>query len=156
MPNIRWLLALITRVHRWLYRVSGGRVGQHLGRVEVLLLETVGRRSGRRRTIPLLTVRDDERFVVVASNAGDDRHPAWWLNLKAQPEAEVQLGTERFPVRAREAGELEAQRLWPRLEAAYPYYADYRRRTVRPIPIVVLEPRDAQGAGGAETAAGSG
>lgn len=151
MPNLRWLLALITSVHRWIYRVSGGRVGQHLGRVEVLLLETVGRRSGRPRTTPLLYVRDGAHHVVVASNAGDDRHPAWWLNLRAHPEARIQVGPSRLPVRAREADEAERERLWPMLEAAYPYYADYRRRTMRRIPVVVLAPRD-----GAEKAAASG
>ncbi|MDX1650263.1 MAG: nitroreductase/quinone reductase family protein [Myxococcota bacterium] len=146
MPNIRWLLALITAVHRFVYRASGGRLGRRLGGVETLLLETVGRRTGRRRTTPLLFVRDDARFVVVASNAGDARHPAWWLNLRAHPEATIQVGRERLAVRGREATELETQRLWDRLEAEWPDYAAYRRRTDRRIPVVILEPRDGEDA----------
>ena len=148
MPNIRWLLALITRLHRFVYRASGGRLGESLGGVKTLLLETRGRRSGKRRIIPLLYERDDERFLVVASNAGDDRPPAWWRNLQARPEATIQVGRARHAVRAREATELESQRLWPRLERTWPDYAAYRRRTDRPIPIVVLEPRGQEDPGG--------
>lgn len=149
MPNIRWLLALITAVHRFVYRASGGRLGRHLGRVETLLLETVGRRSGKRRTTPLLFVRDGDRYVVVASNAGDDRHPAWWLNLRARPEARIQVGAETRPVRGREAAEAERERLWPELEAAWPDYAAYRTRTARRIPLVILEPDAPAGDGAA-------
>lgn len=141
MPNIRWLLALVTAVHRFLYRVSNGRIGARAGGVDVLLLETVGRRSGKPRSIPLLYVRDDPNWIVVASNAGDDRAPAWWLNLKSRPEAGIQVGSERHPVRARRATAEEEARLWPRLVQAYQAYEQYRKRTARPIPIVVLEPR---------------
>lgn len=140
MPNIRWLLALITAIHRFLYRVSGGRIGHHLGSRKTLLLETVGRKSGKERVLPLLYVEDEIGLVVVASNAGDDRAPAWWLNLKARPEAWVQVGTRRYAVRAREAVDGERAQLWTKLVAAYAPYEEYERRTSRPIPIVVLEP----------------
>ncbi len=140
MPNIRWLLALITTVHRWLYRASGGRLGAHAGRANMLLLENIGRRSGQRRITPLLYVEDGERFVVVASNAGDDRNPAWLLNLRKNPAAEIQVGTRRLAVHCREANEAESESLWPKLLSSYPYYRDYRVRTQRHIPIVVLEP----------------
>jgi len=140
MPNIRWLLALITVVHRVLYRATGGRIGAHAGRANMLLLETLGRRSGQRRVTPLLYVEDGERFVVVASNAGDDRNPAWLLNLRKNPEAEIQVGKRRIPVHSREANAAESERLWPKLLSSYTYYRDYRTRTQRHIPIVVLEP----------------
>jgi deazaflavin-dependent oxidoreductase (nitroreductase family) len=140
VPNIRWLLALITAIHRFLYRVSGGRIGHHLGSRKALLLETVGRKSGKERVLPLLYVEDEIGLVVVASNAGDDRAPAWWLNLKARPEAWVQVGTRRYAVRAREAVDGERAQLWTKLVAAYAPYEEYERRTSRPIPIVVLEP----------------
>jgi deazaflavin-dependent oxidoreductase (nitroreductase family) len=140
MPNIRWLLALITLVHRTLYRATGGRLGAKAGRANMLLLETIGRRSGQKREIPLLYVNDGERFVIVASNAGDDRDPAWLLNLRKHPEAEIQVGTRRIPVISREASEAESERLWPKLQSSYAYYRDYRTRTQRRIPIVVLEP----------------
>lgn len=143
MPNVRWLLALVTRLHLALYRASGGRLGHRFGRTRMLLLETVGRRSGRRRVTPLLYVRDGEAFAVVASNAGDDRDPAWWLNLRARPEAGVQAGRERCRVVARRATSEEEARVWPRLVAAYPWYPAYRERTRREIPVVLLEPADA-------------
>ena len=139
MPNIRWLLALITAVHRFVYRISGGRLGGRLGRHDMLLLTTTGRKSGVPRTVPLLYVRDRDRFLVVASNAGDDRAPAWWLNLQSRPEATVQVGLESHSVRARRAGADEAQELWPLLEAAYQSFSNYRKGTSREIPVVVLE-----------------
>ena len=140
MPNIRWLLALITVVHRTLYRLTGGRIGAHAGSANMLLLETLGRRSGQRRVTPLLYVADGERFVVVASNAGDDRNPAWLLNLRKNSEAEIRVGKRRIPVHSREANETESERLWPKLLSSYAHYRDYRTRTQRHIPIVVLEP----------------
>jgi deazaflavin-dependent oxidoreductase (nitroreductase family) len=139
MPNIRWLLAFITAVHRFVYRISGGRLGGRLGRHDMLLLTTTGRKSGAPRTVPLLYVRQRDRFLVVASNAGDERDPAWWLNLQARPEATVQVGAESHSVRARRAGSDEAQELWPLLEAAYGSFSDYRKGTSREIPVVVLE-----------------
>jgi deazaflavin-dependent oxidoreductase (nitroreductase family) len=89
---------------------------------------------------PLLYVEDGERFVVVASNAGDERDPAWLLNLRKQPQAEVQVGARRVAVQAREASEAECGRLWPLLEASYSHYPAYRERAGRRIPIIVLEP----------------
>jgi F420H(2)-dependent quinone reductase len=139
MPNIRWLLALITSVHRLLYRASGGRIGGRAFRYRFLLLGCVGRKSGRERVVPLLYVPDGERFVVVASNAGDAREPQWWTNLRAKPEAWVQAGRARLAVRAREASPAEAERIWPRMLEAYPQYRSYRERAGRPIPLVLLE-----------------
>lgn len=140
MPNLRWLIALISRVHAFLYRASDGRVGERLrGGRHMLLLETRGRRSGRERETPLLYVRDDGRFVVAGSNGGDDRHPGWWLNLRSHPEARIQVGRERFAVRARAAEAPERERLWGKLVDAHRPYEDYRRRTRREIPVVILE-----------------
>lgn len=140
MPNIRWLIAWITAMHRFVYRRSGGRLGGRLPGQRFLLLTTIGRRSGQPRATPLLYLPDDERFVVVGSNGGDDRPPAWWLNLRAKPEASVQVGRTHHRVLARRAHGAELEGLWPRLDAAYRYYASYRRRTARDIPVVLLEP----------------
>jgi len=140
MPNIRWLLALISVVHRALYRVTGGRIGARAGSASMLLLATLGRRSGQRRVTPLLYVDDGERFVVVASNAGDERHPAWLLNLRKHPAAEIQIGTRHIRVQAREASDAESERLWPKLLSSYAHFHDYRTHTRRRIPVVVLEP----------------
>ena len=139
MPNIRWLLALITRFQRFLYLKTNGVLGARILWMRFLLLTTVGRRTGMRRVIPLLYVPDGDHWVVVASNAGDDRQPAWWLNLTGQPEARVQVGDEQHEVRARRAEGEELRRLWGLLESSYPYYSDYRVRTTREIPVVVLE-----------------
>jgi deazaflavin-dependent oxidoreductase (nitroreductase family) len=140
VPNFRWLLALITTVHRWVYVKSGGRVGHKLLDKPMLLLETLGRKSGEPRVTPLLYVEAGDAFVVVASNLGDARFPAWWHNLRAKPEATVRVGRRRVPVSWRRAGPEEEGRLWPRLEAAYSYYPDYRARAGREIPVVILDP----------------
>jgi deazaflavin-dependent oxidoreductase (nitroreductase family) len=92
MPNIRWLLALITSLHRRLYLATRGRIGHRALHFRFLLLGCRGRRSGRERIVPLLYVEDTGRFVVVGSNAGDTRDPAWWINLRAQPDAWAQVG----------------------------------------------------------------
>lgn len=140
MPNVRWLLALITHVHRWLYTASDGRLGGAALGFRFLLLETVGRRTGALRKTPLLYLEDGGRFVVIGSNAGDDRTPAWWLNLQARPEAAVRVGRRRARVTARAASAEERAELWPRLVAAYRWYDVYQHRTAREIPVVVLEP----------------
>ena len=108
-------------------------MGAKLGGSRMLLLEHVGRRTGQLRSTPLLYVEDGPRWVVVASNAGDDRAPAWWLNLKHKPDVAVQVGRDHYRVRGREADPSERERLWPVLEASYSYYADYRERTQRDI-----------------------
>ena len=138
-PNSRWLLAWITRLHRWLYVASGGRLGARASGLRFLLLHHVGRSSGRRFTTPLLYVEDGGRWLVVASNAGDRRHPAWWPNLRAHPDVQIQVGSERIEVRSRTAAGAERASLWSKLTAVYPPYAEYQRRTQREIPVVVLE-----------------
>lgn len=140
MPNVRWLLALITWLHRGIYRASGGRVGHRGPGFRFLLLGCRGRKSGREYVTPLLYVGDGERFVVVASNAGDARDPAWYKNLRANPAGWVQVGRERKAVRARDANPAELAALWPRVVTAYGSFERYRRRAGRPIPLVVLEP----------------
>ncbi len=143
MPNIRWLLALITRLHRFVYLKSGGAIGGRLPGKRFLLLTTVGRRTGVRRVMPLLFVPRGKSFVVVGSNAGDDRPPAWFLNLRAQSTARVQVDGDHHEVVARQAEGAELDALWPALEKAYPPYRRYRSRTSREIPVVVLEPTSA-------------
>ena len=148
MPNVRWLLALITALHRWLYRATRGAIGHRVPLLNwrSLLLTHLGRKTGRARTIPLLYVPDGARLVVVGSNAGDAKPPAWWLNLEAHPEARVQVGARELAVRARRAEGEERARLWRALVASYRDYARYERKTraTRELPVVVLEPIAAQ------------
>ena len=137
-PHVATVQRMITTVHTGLYRLSGGNVGGQMMNAPVLLLLSWGRRSGALRTTPLLYLQDGANQVIVASNGGSDKPPAWWLNLQANPNALVQIGSERHEVRATTATPLEKAVLWPRLVALYPGYAEYQERTTRPIPVVVL------------------
>jgi len=104
----------------------------------VLLLTTTGRRTGRKRTTPVLYVKDGNRLAIVASNGGRDQSPSWWTNLRFNPLGEVQIKGERWPVKAERARDLEKSRLWPLLAKMYPAYDDYQRKTRREIPVVIL------------------
>lgn len=130
----------LTDSHVRLYRLTGGRIGGRARGVDIALVDHVGRKSGKRRTTPLLYIADGEDLVIVASKGGAARHPLWWLNLQAHPETTVQVGGERWRVRAREASDSERERLWARLVEVWPDYAAYQRRTERRIPVVILEP----------------
>jgi deazaflavin-dependent oxidoreductase (nitroreductase family) len=130
---------LLFATHALLYRVSSGRIGGNLNG-PVLLLTTVGRKTGQRRTRPLGYLRDGARMVVVGSNGGKDVHPAWVWNLRSAPEAEVQVNARTFRVRAEEASPAEEARLWPLLVAQSPVWGTYRSKTARPLPLVILRP----------------
>jgi len=132
---------LFWKIHPRLYRWSGGRIGARMMNMPILLLTTTGRKSGQGRTCALMYLPAEHNFVVIASYLGEPRHPAWWLNLKAQPEAIVEVGEQRIPVRAREAEGEERERLWAAVVAQQADYEEYQRRTERRIPVVVLEPR---------------
>ena len=129
-----------TKLHLFVHHATSGRVGGRVVGSPVLLLTTIGRKSGRERTVPLLYLKDGEDLVVVGSNGGTAAPPAWWLNLKASPEASVEIGGRKVRVRAEEAGSEEKERLWPKLVKMYGGYEDYRRRTDREIPVVILHP----------------
>jgi deazaflavin-dependent oxidoreductase (nitroreductase family) len=122
------------------YRASDGREGHDWRRgTATLLLTTTGRRSGEPRTVPLIYGRHGDDYLVVASKGGSDQPPAWYVNLEADPHAEVQVWGDRFPVRARTASPDEKPELWRIMVAEWPDYDDYQRRTDREIPVVVLE-----------------
>lgn len=140
LPNMRRTLAVITRLHRWIYLATAGRIGHRVGATTFLMVRNVGRKSGREFLTPLLYVADGNRFVIAASNAGDARTPAWWLNLEASPETFVHAGNRRLRVRARLASPDEAKRLWPRMMASYRWFEDYHAKAGRQIPLVLLEP----------------
>ncbi len=125
----------------WLYRRSGGRIHGRLAGVEVLLLTHRGRRSGRLITTPIGFGRDGDGYFLIASNAGRPDHPSWYLNLLANPEAEVQIGSRHERVRAQEvpAGP-EKERLYTQLAEIYKGYYGYRQRVQRQIPVVRLLP----------------
>ncbi len=139
MPN-RLMMKTFTRGHVFWYRLSGGLIGGRLGKARFLLLTTTGRKSGRPWTTPLTYTRDGDDLVLIASNGGSDRHPAWYLNLSADPHVTVQAGHERLNLRAKTAAPGQRDRLWSLMSAIYPGYDSYRNRTKRVIPVVVLHP----------------
>ncbi len=130
----------LLHVHQWAYELTDGRWGHGIGRLRTLLLRTTGRRTGQQRTVALLYHRDGDRLIVVGSKGGSDTPPGWLLNLQAQPDVEVQVGTRRFPARARVATAAEQRRLWPVMTALWPDYERYQSQTNRRIPLVILEP----------------
>lgn len=124
-----------------LYRSTRGAVGRRLVNNDMCLLTTTGRRSGKKHTVPLLYLRDNNRLVVIASWGGRDQHPHWYLNLVANPEADAQVLGDRWPVSARTADPNERAAWWPKVLDAYDGYAVYESRTDREIPVVFLDPR---------------
>lgn len=135
------LVELFWKIHPSLYRWSGGRLGGKIMNMPVLLLTTRGRRSGEPRTRALMYLPDGQTFVVIASFLGEPKHPDWWLNLKAEPNAEIEVGSRKIAVVAHEAEGAERQRLWTAVVKRQKDYAEYQERTSRRIPVVVLEPR---------------
>ena len=137
-PILRRLMGL----HTVAYRATGGLVGPRFpGAPPMLLLDHVGAKSGVMRTTPLVYVEHGDDLVLVASKGGYPRNPAWFHNLRAHPEATVQVGSSRRAVRARVADPSERERLWPKAVAVYSGYAGYQERTEREIPLVILAPR---------------
>ncbi len=133
------LLRTMSALNTWIYRRSGGKLmGCFPSGAPVCLLTTRGRKSGQNRTVPLLYLKDGDDWVMVASQGGAPQHPGWYLNLEADPNAEMEIGAERFAVHARRVGDEEKAKLWPRLVAIYPPYDKYQRRTSRSIPVVRL------------------
>ena len=137
-----WVLGRLLGVHQKLYEKTDGRIGASIGGRPMLLLRTVGARTGTPRTAALLYVTDGDDYAVVASKGGDPRHPGWYHNLLAQPDAEIQIGRRRIPVRARVAAGAERERLWAEADRVNKeQYTEYQSRTDREIPVVVLSPR---------------
>ncbi len=131
----------LSAVHATLYRSTGGRIGRRLVDNDMLLLTTIGRKSGRLHEVPLLYLRHGNAFVVIASWGGRDYPPDWYLNLMAAPEVEVQVLTRTIAVTARQATPAERELWWPRVLEAYDGYSAYEARTERIIPVIFLEPR---------------
>jgi len=125
-----------------LYRLSRGRIGGRFDAAPVLILHHRGRRTGERRTTPLIYLEDGPALVIVGSMGGSPTHPAWYLNVKADPDVAVEIRGTTRSVRAREADDAERERLWPALLEMWPAWQDYTTRTSRKFPVLILEPRD--------------
>jgi deazaflavin-dependent oxidoreductase (nitroreductase family) len=130
-----------SRVNTFMFRRSKGQgLGGTMGGIPVALLTTIGRKTGEPRVSPLYFHRDGDRVIVAASKGGSDKHPMWYLNLKANPKVEVQIKGEVLKLSARDATDDERNLYWPKLVAMYPSYDDYQSWTDRQIPLVVCGP----------------
>jgi deazaflavin-dependent oxidoreductase (nitroreductase family) len=126
------------RLHAWLWKLCGGKLDNVFGKLPFMMLTTTGRKTGLRRTTPVLYLQDGTGVIVVASFGGNDMHPAWYLNLEQFPEAEIIVKGEHRRVLARKLSPEEKKVIWPRLVQLYPQFEIYRQRTRRDIPLMRL------------------
>jgi deazaflavin-dependent oxidoreductase (nitroreductase family) len=131
-----------SRAQIWIFKKTKGRVGgRHLRGAPVGILTTIGRKSGQARESPLLYLQDGERIVLVASQGGRDDNPMWYLNLKSNADVTFRTRTAVVQLTARDATDAERDEYWPKLDAMYPDFSNYRSYTDRKIPIVICDPR---------------
>jgi len=133
-------LKLGSGAHAGMYRATKGKLFGSMGKSPILLLNTVGRKSGKKRTTPLLYAMEGEDFVLIASKGGAPTHPAWYLNLIANPDVMVEVGGREVRVRAEEVSGENKARLWQKMVEMYPTYDDYQTKTEREIPLLLLHP----------------
>jgi len=136
----RFFFRFFMTIGTYLYKISGGKIGGRLPGLEVLLLTTTGRKTGRKRTTPLGYFEDQGSFIIIGSNAGFDTHPAWFYNLKSQPRVTIQVKDKQLQVNAEVAGPDERNQLWTKLVELAPFYGNYAKKTSREIPMVILHP----------------
>jgi deazaflavin-dependent oxidoreductase (nitroreductase family) len=140
MPMSPALIKFTSATHLFWYRLTGGFIGGKFGNVDILLLTTTGRKSGKSRTTPLLYMKDGDNMVIVASNGGNKNNPGWYHNIRANPDVEVELGRDKRKVHAEVADATVRARIWPKLVEIYQQYEGYQRDTEREIPLVILRP----------------
>jgi F420H(2)-dependent quinone reductase len=131
-------IRLLGRLHAGLWKLCGGKGDSAFGRLPFMMLTTTGRKTGQRRTTPVLYLQDETELIVVASFGGNDVHPAWYLNLEQCPQAEVIVKGEHRKVLARKLSPEEKKVIWPRLVKLYPQFETYQQRTRREIPLMRL------------------
>lgn len=137
----RALPRLTARGHRFVLGLTRGRIGSRKRGIPVGLLTTIGARSGKPRTVPLMYLRDEDRYLVVGANSGQDRHPAWFHNLRTHPNAVFCVGGHRHQVHATVITGTERAIVWPRLVRHNPLWAGFQEYTERESPVVALEPQ---------------
>lgn len=132
------LLRLLIKGHVWMYRSSRGKRGGSINGMEVVLLTTRGRKSGAQRTVPVVRYVEGDQSYVIASMGGQPQHPAWFFNIEANPDVEVQIGADRWRARAEVLPQEQRAGIWPKITAAMPNFAGYQKKTSRVIPVVRL------------------
>lgn len=135
-----FLFKVFVKVQIVVFRLTNGRAMSAMRGMPVLLLTTVGRKSGKHRITPLMYMQDGERYVITASNNGRDWHPAWFHNLQASPKVQIEVPGKRLDVSASVATQVDRERLWPQLVSKAPFFDEYRKGTGRTIPMVLLNP----------------
>lgn len=120
------------------FRANEGKVGGHFDNMNLLLVHNTGAKSGLPRINPVVYMADGDRYVIIASKGGADNHPAWYFNLVANPQVNVEVGSKEFHARASTAAEPERSELYQKMAAKYPFFAEYARKTERVIPVVIL------------------
>ena len=132
------LFKAFSAAHVWLYRSSGGKRGGTMGGKPILLLTTTGRKTGERRTVPVMCFEDGGDRVVIASKGGSPAHPAWFLNLEKNPDVTVQVGSDVYPAKAVITEPTERDRLFRKVVGEMPQFGEYEKKTTRVIPVVRL------------------
>ena len=138
---MRLMLKITTPLVAFLYKLTGGMMSGRMRGMRLLLLTATGRKSGKSRTVPLMGMEDGPDYVVIASNGGQDRHPAWFLNLSGNPSVFMRVGRKRQAAVAEELAGEEREKFWKQLVAKAPNYQSYQSRTKRQIPMVRLRPK---------------
>ena len=136
----KWIFKQFMRLQIFMYRRSGGKSFGHLRGMPILLLTTIGRKSGKQRVTPVMYIRDGNNNVVTASNSGEDKHPGWFVNLRANPQITIEVDGMTKSVMAHQASPEEKARLWLQLVEQAPFFDGYRKKTRRDIPMVILQP----------------
>lgn len=139
-PVVTFFIKWMAKGNTWIYRRTNGKLGGVFQNAPVALLTTTGRKTGEPRVSPLLYLREGDRVILGASRGGSDKHPLWYLNLKANPKVTVQIKDETLSLTARDANDAEREEYWPKMVAMYPTFEDYKSWTDRVIPIVICDP----------------
>jgi F420H(2)-dependent quinone reductase len=138
----QWIFQQFARFQIFLYRRSGGKTMGRVRGMPVLLLTTVGRKTGKQHVTPVMYIRDGDNYVITASNAGRDKDPGWFLNLRANPQTTIEVRGLTRSVMAHQASPEDKRPLWAQLVKQAPFFEGYQKRNTRDIPMVILQPTD--------------
>ena len=141
---VRWMIQQFIRFQVFIYRRSGGKRMGTLRGMPLLLLTTSGRKTGKQRVTPVMYIRDGDNYVITASNRGEDKNPAWFVNLQANPSTSIEVDGVTRSVVAHKASREEKDRLWTQLVKQASFFDDYRKKTTREIPMMILQPTEYQ------------
>ncbi len=142
MSIAKWFFRQFMRLQVYMYRRSGGKRMNRVRRMPILLLTTIGRKSGRERVTPVMFIRDGDNYVITASNNGAEENPGWFANLQADPKVKIEVDGVSKNVIARKASAEERSRLWPQLVRQAHFFEDYQKKAKRDIPMVILTPQN--------------